>query len=101
MPLSGLNQSLDPFEQLGLVFLNPLVQNCFVMVEDKVLGLFTEIRSRAERRNGFTRAFFPFPLPDGIEMRVAHKVNYGFGHLISSSLWITLHPQFVDHQHFI
>jgi len=81
MPLSSFNKPANPVEQLRLVFLNPLVENYFVMIEDKALMLFTEIGSRAERGKRFTGPFLPFPLPDRIKMCITDEMNYGLSHL--------------------
>ena len=81
MPLSDFNKPLNTVEQLGLVFLNPLVENDFVMIEDKALRLFTEIGSRAECGKRFTGPFLPFPLPDWIKMCITDEMNYRLSHL--------------------
>jgi len=81
LPLSGFNQPANPVEQLGFVFLYPFVENYFVMIEDKALGLFTKIRSRAECGKRFTGPFLPFPLPDWIKMCITDEMNYGLSHL--------------------
>ena len=75
VPLAPLDQSANPPEQGGLVFLDPPVEDRLVVVEDESVELVAQVGGGAERGHSLSRAFLPFPQPDRIKMSVADKVN--------------------------
>ncbi|OQC08203.1 MAG: hypothetical protein BWX80_00559 [Candidatus Hydrogenedentes bacterium ADurb.Bin101] len=70
VPLALLYQSLYTRKEGRFIFLDPFVQDSFVMIKDEAVIGFAEISGHAERGYGFRRAFFPFPKPAGIQMGV-------------------------------
>jgi hypothetical protein len=75
VPATRLDQPLDPFKEGGLVVLDPLVKEGFVVTEDEILPPLAEIGGRPEGGQGFARAFRPFPKPDGVQMGVADEMD--------------------------
>ena len=61
VPLLGLDETPDAVEQLGLVFLDPLVEEGFVVAEDVPVVRFAESGRGPERGQRFARPFRPFP----------------------------------------
>ena len=80
MPLARTDKRADFFKQRRFVFLDPAVQQRFVVVENEAVEPLAQSRRDTERRERFGCAFLPLPLPDGIEMRVADHV-YTFMHI--------------------
>ena len=76
VPLSGLDQGLNAPEQLGLIFLHPAIEQGFIVAEYKIVELLAEIRRRPETGNRGSRALFPLPLPDRVDMGVANQMNF-------------------------
>jgi hypothetical protein len=64
----------DPAKQAWLVFFNPLVEQCFVMIEDEALELVAEIRGGAKGAQCSRETFGPLPQPDRINMSIRDKI---------------------------
>ena len=62
-------------EKNGIVLFNPFVKHGFVVAEDEAVIIVAEVCGYAEGRKRFGNAFFYFPKPYGIYMRVAYKVK--------------------------
>ncbi len=75
-----LHQPLDAREQGGLVFLDPLVEDDLIVVENKPGELLDQVGRAAKRGNRFCRALLPLPEPNRIEMSVADQVNSSLTH---------------------
>ena len=77
VPAAPAHQALDASEQGGFIFLDPAVEDGFVMVKNKTGELIAEIGGRAESADGLRRSLLPFPEPDWVEVRVADQMNGG------------------------
>jgi hypothetical protein len=82
VPFFLRDQLLNSFEEGWLVFLDPLIENGFVMAEDEIVVPLAEFRGRPEGGEGFARAFRPFPQPNRIEVGVADQMDLFTGHAI-------------------
>ena len=59
MPFSIGNQLLYTPKQFRFIFLNPLIQKCFVVIKYKSVNFLTKVRSGAECRDCLRRSLLP------------------------------------------
>ena len=71
MPFSLFDKALDAAEQRGVVLLHPFVKQGFVVAEDEAVVFLAEIGGDAEGGKRFRDAFFDFPEPDDVDVRIA------------------------------
>ena len=67
--------------------------NNTILIENKTIKLFAKICCNAECGQRFCQAFFPFPLPHQIQVRVAHQkyiFHSGFPFIVSKE-----HPSLI------
>ena len=74
MPFALFDQVLNSFEQGRFEFLDPLVQNYFVVVENKTLILLAQFGGDPEGRNRFGGTFLPLPEPNRVDMGITNQV---------------------------
>ena len=74
MPFAFFDQLLNPFEQGRFEFLDPLVEDYFVVVKNKTLILLAQFGGYPESRNRFGSAFLPLPKPNRVDMGVTNQV---------------------------
>ncbi len=73
VPAPRRHEITDPGEERGLVLLDPLVEQRFVVAEGEALGLLAERRRGPERGERGGQPFFPGPQPHGVQVRVADE----------------------------
>jgi hypothetical protein len=74
MPLPLFHELLDSGKKLGLIHLNPLIQDCFIVVEYKLFILFAKLSGCPESGESFTSPLFPLPKPNWVEMSVTDEI---------------------------
>ena len=83
VPLAELYKLLNFMKQGRLVFLYPAINEGLVVAEDIAVKFAAEGCRTAEGGNGCGSAFFPLPLPNGVDVGGGYQVKLFHGKILS------------------